>query len=70
MRVALGEPKLTYLGYSYGTILGEAYAQMYPGKLRAMVIDGPPDYSLSIRDYNYQQAKGFADALDRLPHLV
>lgn len=63
MRVALGEPGLNYLGYSYGTILGEAYAQMYPGNLRSMVLDGPPDYSLSMRDYNYQQARGFADAL-------
>ncbi|MFN8026369.1 MAG: alpha/beta hydrolase [Acidimicrobiia bacterium] len=63
MRIALGEPKLNYLGYSYGTILGEAYAQMYPANVRSMVLDGPPDYSLSMRDYNYQQAKGFADAL-------
>ena len=63
MRVALGEPKLNYLGYSYGTILGEAYAQMYPGNMRTMALDGPPDYSLPMRDYNYQQAKGFADAL-------
>ncbi len=64
IRLALGDPQLTYLGYSYGTILGQAYAQMYPKTVRAMVLDGPPDYSLSIRDYNYQQAKGFADALN------
>jgi pimeloyl-ACP methyl ester carboxylesterase len=63
MRIALGEPKLNYLGYSYGTILGEAYAQMYPANVRAMVLDGPPDYSLPTRDYQYQQAKGFADAI-------
>jgi len=63
IRLALGERKLDFLGYSYGAILGQAYAQMYPANVRAMVLDGPPDYSLSIRDYNYQQAKGFADAL-------
>lgn len=63
MRSALGGAQLNYLGYSYGAILGEAYAQMYPGNVRAMVLDGPPDYSLSRRDYDYQQAKGFADAL-------
>jgi pimeloyl-ACP methyl ester carboxylesterase len=63
MRIALGEPKLSYLGYSYGSVLGEAYAQMYPSHVRTMVLDGPPDYSLSVRDYDYQQAKGFADAL-------
>jgi pimeloyl-ACP methyl ester carboxylesterase len=64
IRLALGDRQLTYVGYSYGTILGQAYAQMYPRAVRAMVLDGPPDYSLSIRDYDYQQAKGFADALN------
>jgi pimeloyl-ACP methyl ester carboxylesterase len=64
IRIALGEPKLTYLGYSYGTVLGAAYAQMFPSAIRAMVLDGPPDYSLSARDYAYAQAQGFARALD------
>ena len=30
IRLALGEPKLDYLGYSYGTIVGITYAQMFP----------------------------------------
>ncbi|MDQ1432597.1 MAG: hypothetical protein QOF40_3199, partial [Actinomycetota bacterium] len=63
MRIALGEPKLDYLGYSYGTIVGITYAQMFPTTIRTMVLDGPPDYWLAPRDYAYQQAQGFMNAL-------
>jgi pimeloyl-ACP methyl ester carboxylesterase len=64
IRIALGEPELNYLGFSYGAILGITYAQMFPGNIRTMVLDGPPDYWLSPTDYAYQQAAGFAHALD------
>ncbi|BCI87510.1 hypothetical protein NIIDMKKI_27160 [Mycobacterium kansasii] len=30
IRAALGDDKLTYLGYSYGTRIGSAYAEAYP----------------------------------------
>ncbi len=63
IRAALGEPKLTYLGYSYGSIVGVTYAQMFPTTIRAMVLDGPPDYWLPARDYAYAQAQGFMRAL-------
>jgi len=63
IRLALGEPKLDYLGYSYGTIVGSTYAQMFPNSIGRMILDGPPDYSLSDRDYSYQQARGFMNAL-------
>ena len=63
IRIALGDPKLTYLGYSYGAALGATYAQMFPKSVGRLVLDGPPDYSLSGRDYAFQQAKGFMDAL-------
>ncbi len=63
IRVALGEPKLDYLGYSYGTIVGITYAQMFPATIRSMVLDAPPDYWLSARDYAHQQAGGFMNAL-------
>jgi pimeloyl-ACP methyl ester carboxylesterase len=63
IRIALGEPKLDYLGYSYGTIVGITYAQMFPTTIRTMVLDGPPDYWLPARDYAYQQARGFMNAL-------
>jgi pimeloyl-ACP methyl ester carboxylesterase len=63
IRIALREPKLDYLGYSYGTIVGATYAQMFPANIRSMVLDGPPDYWLTSREYAYQQARGFMNAL-------
>lgn len=64
IRIALGEPTLNYLGYSYGTVLGMTYAQMFPTTVRAMVLDGPPDYWLPQLDYVHQQAQAFVQALD------
>jgi pimeloyl-ACP methyl ester carboxylesterase len=43
LRQALGDRQLTYLGISYGTYLGASYANMFPGKVRAMVLDGNID---------------------------
>jgi len=43
MRAAVGDPKLTYVGYSYGTQLGQTYANMFPNRFRAIVIDGVLD---------------------------
>ncbi len=47
IRGALGERKISYLGYSYGTYLGTVYTQMFPGRFDRMVLDGaiaPGDY--------------------------
>nr|AAP03104.1 putative secreted peptidase [Streptomyces griseochromogenes] len=43
LRRATGEPHLTYLGISYGTFLGATYANLFPGKVRAMVLDSDWD---------------------------
>ncbi|OFT91472.1 alpha/beta hydrolase [Brevibacterium sp. HMSC24B04] len=43
LRRAVGDTKLTYLGFSYGTYLGQVYAAMFPNKVRAMVLDGVID---------------------------
>ena len=43
LRKALGERKLNYFGYSYGTFLGATYASLFPNNYRAMVLDGPLD---------------------------
>ncbi|MFJ9660061.1 alpha/beta hydrolase [Streptomyces griseoflavus] len=37
---AVGETRLTYLGISYGTMLGATYANLFPDKVRAMILDG------------------------------
>ncbi|MFE3660356.1 alpha/beta hydrolase [Streptomyces sp. NPDC059165] len=43
LRQAVGEPRLNYLGISYGTILGATYANLFPGRVRAMVLDSDID---------------------------
>ncbi|QCX78680.1 Tripeptidyl aminopeptidase precursor [Streptomyces sp. YIM 121038] len=43
VRGALGEEKLSYLGYSYGTYLGTVYTQMFPGRYDRVVLDGALD---------------------------
>jgi pimeloyl-ACP methyl ester carboxylesterase len=40
LRQAVGADRLTYLGLSYGTILGATYANLFPNRVRAMVLDG------------------------------
>ncbi|MFR9752101.1 alpha/beta fold hydrolase [Nocardia sp. 004] len=40
IRQVLGEQRLTYLGVSYGTLLGATYANLFPDRVQAMVIDG------------------------------
>jgi pimeloyl-ACP methyl ester carboxylesterase len=46
IRAALGDAKLTYLGFSYGTYLGAVYASLFPTHIRAMVLDGALDPAL------------------------
>jgi pimeloyl-ACP methyl ester carboxylesterase len=43
LRRAVGDAKLTYVGYSYGSYLGATYANLFPGKVRALVVDGVLD---------------------------
>ena len=43
LRVLLGEEKLTYVGFSYGTYLGQTYANMFPDRVRAMLLNGIVD---------------------------
>lgn len=40
IRLALGGDPITYVGFSYGTVLGLRYAEQFPGNLRAMALDG------------------------------
>jgi pimeloyl-ACP methyl ester carboxylesterase len=59
LRAALGDEKLTYLGFSYGTYLGALYADRYPTRVRAMGLDGAIDPSLSFLDAVVEQSVGF-----------
>ena len=65
LRLALNEPKLNYLGKSYGTYLGTLYASLYPLKVGKMILDGAIDPSISIQEQNLAQAKGFELALNQ-----
>ena len=64
IRAALGDEKLTYVGHSYGTLLGAVYAGMYPGHVRAMVLDGAIDPALGTDQMVLDQARGFESVLD------
>jgi len=64
IRAAVGDDKLNYLGYSYGTVIGQVYADMFPTKIRALVLDGSVDLSLSTDDKTLTQIGGFELALN------
>ncbi|MGI8698747.1 MAG: alpha/beta hydrolase [Mycobacteriales bacterium] len=59
LRAALGDAKLTYLGKSYGTYLGAKYAELFPGRVRALALDGALDPALTGDRLNAGQAGGF-----------
>jgi pimeloyl-ACP methyl ester carboxylesterase len=64
IRAALGDEKLTYLGYSYGTRIGSAYAEAFPHNVRAMILDGAVDPNADQIEADLRQAKGFQDAFN------
>ena len=64
IREALGDSKLTFLGYSYGTRIGAAYAEAFPKNVRAMILDGAIDPNADPVESDLRQAKGFQDAFD------
>ncbi|MFB9904893.1 alpha/beta hydrolase [Allokutzneria oryzae] len=66
LRGALGEQKLNYVGLSYGTLLGATYANLFPDKVRAMILDGAVDPALRTNDalrYDRERALAFERAL-------
>jgi pimeloyl-ACP methyl ester carboxylesterase len=64
LRSALGDEKLTYLGYSYGTRIGTAYAEQFPGNVRAMVLDGALDPDENVVENLVNQGAGFQQSFD------
>ncbi len=68
LRAAVGDERLTYLGYSYGTFLGATYASLFPDRHRAMVLDGALDADEYVNDPFSSiaaQTAGFEVALAR-----
>src|SRR3954447_20912914 len=68
LRAAVGDDRLSYLGFSYGTFLGSTYAALFPDRYRALVLDGPVDAEGYINDPMSdiaEQTAGFEHALSR-----
>lgn len=65
IRAALGEDKISYFGFSYGSELGATWATMFPTTVRAAVLDGASDPTSSYMEGGLQQAKGFEDELTK-----
>jgi pimeloyl-ACP methyl ester carboxylesterase len=63
LRATLGDKKLNYLGYSYGTLLGATYAELYPKKTGHLVLDGVVDPATTEFQVTETQAKGFESAM-------
>ena len=61
IRAATGAPKLSYLGYSYGTYLGAVYAKLYPQRVRRLVLDSVVDPTGVWYDDNLRQDLAFND---------
>ena len=63
IRQALGEDKISYFGFSYGSELGATWATMFPQTVRAAVLDGAVDPHATSAEEGMAQAKGFEGQL-------
>jgi pimeloyl-ACP methyl ester carboxylesterase len=63
IRALMGDKKLNYLGFSYGTYLGATYAALYPTKVGRMVLDGAIDPTAPDSEGRLKQLVGFESAL-------
>jgi pimeloyl-ACP methyl ester carboxylesterase len=64
IRAALGVEQLSYLGFSYGTYLGAIYADLFPTRVRAAVLDGAVHPDRASRGTATGDPAGFNAALD------
>ncbi|MEV6304787.1 alpha/beta hydrolase [Actinoplanes sp. NPDC051861] len=51
IRAGLGEQKISYYGVSYGTMIGQQYAELFPTRIRAMTLDSNMDHAQTIAGY-------------------
>ncbi|MEV8560548.1 alpha/beta hydrolase [Streptomyces sp. NPDC051917] len=64
IRQALGDKKLNYLGFSYGTRLGAVYAAQFPHKVGRIALDGVDTLTESLAEQGVAGAQGQQTALD------
>jgi pimeloyl-ACP methyl ester carboxylesterase len=65
LRAAMGEPSISFYGASYGTLLGEQYAQLYPSRVRALALDSVMDHSLGTAGFLGTGTDAAQDAFDQ-----
>jgi pimeloyl-ACP methyl ester carboxylesterase len=63
IRAALGAVRISYLGFSYGTVLGAVYSTLFPSRVRAMVLDGAADATYATRAGAHDQALSMDEVL-------
>ncbi|MCL4449672.1 MAG: alpha/beta hydrolase [Actinobacteria bacterium] len=61
IRAAIGASRISYLGISYGTLLGAVYAQLFPNRVRAMLLDGGIDPTMSLLSMANSQAPAWQE---------
>ncbi|MFJ1789269.1 alpha/beta hydrolase [Streptomyces anulatus] len=65
LRAVLGEKKISYVGYSYGTYLGAVYTQLFPRRADRFVLDSAVDPERAWRGMIQWWAEGAEPAFDR-----
>ena len=65
LRGLVGDKKLNYFGFSYGTSLGGMYANLFPKKVGRMVLDSAVDTNLRSSRREYEQTLGFEKEFER-----
>ncbi|KAL3456014.1 Alpha/Beta hydrolase protein [Aspergillus heterothallicus] len=65
VRVALREDKLNWIGLSYGTQLGAAYAELFPQRVGRMVLDGNLDHAQGETDALHTEVATYEDVLNQ-----
>jgi pimeloyl-ACP methyl ester carboxylesterase len=61
-RRALGERKVSYFAFSYGTVFGQQYAEMFGERIRAMVLDSVVDHSVDAKQFMGDRAAAVDDS--------
>ena len=64
LRAVVGDQKLNYLGYSYGSDIGAYYLDRFPENSGRIVLDGATDPAISVFEVGLEQTKGFQRALE------
>jgi pimeloyl-ACP methyl ester carboxylesterase len=64
VRLALGTERISFYGASYGTLIGQLYAERHPDRTRALVLDSVMDHSTGVDAFLDQTAEAVQAAFD------